>query len=104
MCPLSCPFSPVPLNEPRSWFRGKNNFSSNLLIADIVMVLLELFLAFLRESRADFNILQGRINLSTNISEPDFQKRKLQEMFVFTLFKELFLPPKTWICSSVIAL
>lgn len=37
---------------------GKNNFS-NLLTADSVMVLLEIFLVFLRESRADFNILRG---------------------------------------------
>lgn len=44
MCPLSCTFSPVPLNESRSWFRGKNNFSYNILTADSVMPLLLSFL------------------------------------------------------------
>lgn len=37
-------------------------------------MLLGLFLAFLRESRADFNIIVGWTILSTNIPEPNFRK------------------------------
>lgn len=91
MCPLSCTFSPVPLNEPRSWFGGKNNFSYNILTTDSFV---SSYWHFLANSWADFNILLGWSPLTTNIPESDFQKRKLQGKFISALFKKITLSKK----------